>query len=424
MSLKDVVSRLIGFLDPSRNAEVVIASAPGRADFLNTHQDYKGLPVVPIAIELRCYAAGYRSRDGILRVSSVNLFDEGVDYLDEVDICSLKLRGGGWFGDYARALVKVFMDMGVGIDGLHIAILSHVPIGSGLSSSAALEVSIAKLIAGLYDLQLSRRDVAEIAYTAEHDVIGIPCGRLDQYGSSYGGILKLDTRPPYDVEELPDRGFIMVLADSGVRRRIVSVHPVRQAEIDEALRILLDEVKVPVELALKLGRRYYEPRWEDISEEEIEPYLSSLPSKLANRVIFTIRMHRSTMYALSIIKYMKAQPELYRSIVGDEFSSEYRPNFDDPISVLGCILSFQHTLLRDLYEVSLPRLEEIWSTMLDSGALGAKISGAGLGGVILGLARSFDEAIRIRKACLDIGCPSAWVSKIGEGARVDLRTYV
>lgn len=419
MSATSVSSRLIGFLNPPMDTEVMMASAPGRADFLNTHQDYKGLPVVPIAIELRCYAVGYRSKDGKLRVVSANLFDEGVDYMDEIYLDELELRGNGWFGDYVRGIVKVFMDIGVEIDGLHIALLSYVPIGSGLSSSAALEVSIAKLIDGLYDLKLSRKDIAEIAYTAEHDIMGIPCGRLDQYGSSYGGIVKLDTRPPYNVEELPDRGFILVLADSGIRHRVSSIHPIRQAEIDEALRILLDEVKVPVELASKLGRRYYESRWEDISEEEMEPYLSVLPSKLANRIVFTIRMHRSTMYALSIIKYMKAQPEMYHSIVGDEFSSMYKPDFDDPLSVLGCILSFQHVLLRDLYEVSLPRLEEIWSAMLEAGALGAKISGAGLGGVVLGLARNFDEARKIRNVCLDIGCPSVWISKVGEGARME-----
>lgn len=419
MSLYDISSRLIGFLDPPRDTKVIVASAPGRADFLNTHQDYKGLPVVPIAIELRCYVAGYKSTDGRLRVISANLFDEGVECLDEAYLHRLELKGGGWFGDYARAVVKVFMDRGVGIHGLHIAILSHVPIGSGLSSSAALEVSIAKLIEGLYNLQLSKKDIAEIAYTAEHDVMGIPCGRLDQYGSSYGGVLKLNTRPPYDVEELPDRGFILVLADSGVRRRISSIHPIRQAEIDEALRILIDEVKVPVGLASKLGLRYYEPRWEDLSEEEIKPYLSSIPSKLADRIIFTIRMHRSTMYALSIIKDMMVQPEMYRSIVGDELSSICEPDFDDPISVLGCILSFQHVLLRDLYEVSIPRIEEIWFTMLEAGALGAKISGAGLGGVVLGLARSFDEAKKIRDACLDIGCPSVWISRVGEGAKME-----
>jgi len=424
MNINELSSKLMEFLKPPKDVEVVMASAPGRADFLNTHQDYKGLPVVPIAIELRCYTLGYRSRDGVLRIISVNLFEEGVDYVDEICLDRLELRGGGWFGDYARAVVKTFMDRDVRIDGLHIALLSYVPIGSGLSSSAALEVSITKLISELYGLQLSKRDIAEIAYTAEHDVMNIPCGRLDQYGSSYGGILKLDTRPPYNVEELPDRGFILILADSGIRRRISSIHPVRQAEIDEALRILLDEVKIPVGLALKFGRRYYEPKWEDISEEEVKPYLSSIPSKLADRIIFTIRMHRSTMYALSIIKNMEVKPEMYYSIVGDEFASMFKPDFSDPLSVLGCILSYQHTLLRDLYEVSLPKLEKIWLTMLESGALGAKISGAGLGGVILGLARSFDEAKKIREACLDIGCPSVWISNVGEGARIETQLTV
>lgn len=421
MNVDRAKSKLLGILAPPRGAEVTLASAPGRADFLNTHQDYKGLPVVPIALELRCYSLGYRVGERRVRFTSVNMLEEGEEGVDEFQLDRFELKGGGWFGDYVRAVFKVFSDRGFKLSGMDIALWSEIPVGSGLSSSAALEVSVAKLVAEVNGLELSRGELAEIAYTAEHDVMGIPCGRLDQYGSAYGGIVKLETRPPYRVERLPDRGLILVVADSGVRHRTAQIHPIRQSEIDQALRILLDEVKVPPSLASKLGYRYYEPRWEEISEEELQPYLESLPGRLANRVRFTVRMHRSTVYALKVLREMKADPEELKDVVGSDFLSRFKPDFSKPLSVLGVILSFQHTLLRDLYEVSIPRLEAIWEAMLEAGALGAKISGAGLGGAMIAVTDRVDHARRVREACTAVGCPSTWISRVGEGVRVDVK---
>ncbi len=249
---------------------------------------------------------------------------------------------------------------------------------------------------------------------AEHDIMGIPCGRLDQYASSYGGIIKLETRPPFNVEQLPRNDLVFVIADSGEHRRITSVHPIRQDEMNKALRILLDEVQVPEQLASKLGYHYYGPRWEDIAIEEIQPFLSSLPKSLSDRVIFTIRMQRSTDYALEILRGVtpKAKPpsEIHHIV-------QIHPN--DRLSVLGAVMSHQHELLRDLYEVSTPKLEELRGTLLESGSLGAKISGAGLGGSIIGLVRDSAAGHKVRQACEESGFTETWISTPGEGARME-----
>jgi galactokinase len=408
MAFTEVKQKLFDFLKPSSGKETKLVSAPGRADFLNTHQDYKGLPVVPVAVRLRCYSAGSLNQTHMVRFASLNLKEESEDFRDEFSLDSVGLRGGGWFGDYTRAIFASFSEVILGLRGMDIAMWSEVPIGSGLSSSASLEVSIVKLISSCLAHELSCREMAEIAYRAEHDIVGIPCGRLDQYASAFGGVIKLETKPPFNVEQLSARDLLFVIAYSGEQRRITAIHPIRQEETNEALRLLMDEIMVPEQLARKLGYNYYGPLWENITEEEINPYLGSLPKKLADRILFTVKMQESTTYALGLLR--EAEP---CSLDLDAASSR------DRLSALGSVMNYQHELLRDLYEVSTPRLEELRNILLQSGALGAKISGAGLGGSIIALVRDASMAEEVRKSCITSGFPEVWMSTPDEGARAE-----
>ena len=414
MVLKEVKEKLLEFLGPSDEGETRVVSAPGRADFLNTHQDYKGLPVVPVAVRLRCYCAGTLNHKDVVRFASLNLKEQSEDFRDEFGLDSIELRGGGWFGDYARAVFASFSQAIHRVKGIDIALWSEVPIGSGLSSSASLELSMVTLISSFLGLELSKTEMAEIAYRAEHDIVGIPCGRLDQYASAYGGVIKLETRPPFNVEQLTSRDLIFVIAYSGEQRRITSIHPIRQEEINKALRLLMDEVRVPEQLARKLGYSYYGPQWEDITEEEISPYLASLPRRLADRILFTIKMQASTTYALELLDEKEAHTGPSPQIPNAAGVSSR-----DRLAALGAVMNYQHELLRELYEVSTPRLEELRNRLLQSGALGAKISGAGLGGSIIALVRDYSVGERVKKACIASGHPSVWVSIPDEGARVE-----
>jgi galactokinase len=413
VALKEVKEKLREFLGPSGEGETRVVSAPGRADFLNTHQDYKGLPVVPVAVRLRCYCAGTLNTTDEVRFASLNLKEQSEDFRDEFRLDNIELRGGGWFGDYARAVFASFSQAIRRVKGIDIALWSEVPIGSGLSSSASLELSIVTLISSFLGLELSKTEMAEIAYRAEHDIVGIPCGRLDQYASVYGGVIKLETRPPFKVEQLTARDLIFAIAYSGEQRRITSIHPIRQEEINKALRLLMDEVRVPEQLARKLGYTYYGPQWENITEEEISPYLASLPRRLADRILFTIKMQASTTCALELLGEAEAHTGGSPQIPNATNSSR------DRLAALGAVMNYQHELLRDLYEVSTPRLEELRSKLLQSGALGAKISGAGLGGSIIALVRDYSVGEKAKKACIASGFPSVWVSTPDEGARVE-----
>jgi galactokinase len=391
-----------------------LVSAPGRIDFLNTHQDYKGLPVVPVAVKLRCYSTGSVNESNYVRFASLNLREQSEEFQDEFRLDDTQLRRDGWFGDYVRAVFNSLAGSGYETRGMDITTWSEVPIGSGLSSSAALEVSVTKLCATCLGHAMSAREIAEVAYRAEHDIMGIPCGRLDQYSSSFGGIINLQTRPPFSIEQLDWADLTFVIADSGQHRRIASIHPVRQAEIDEALKILMDEAGIPSALARKLGYHYCGPRWEDISETEISPFLSSLPARLANRILFTIKMQLSTSYALGVLKGLSPLPLAPASLAPVLKS---RPK--DPLSVLGAIMDYQHYLLRDFYEVSSPRLESVRDELIDLGVLGAKISGAGLGGTIIGLVRDQKAAHAVIKECGGSGITECWSSTPAHGVRVE-----
>lgn len=387
----------------------VLASAPGRADFLNTHQDYKGLPVVPVAITLRTYVSGRLRDTPDFKVASLNMKDSGERFIDSFHAGS-PLVGGGWFGDYFRAVVNVLAKRGFleGADGAEVWVESEIPMGSGLSSSAALEVSFLTLLNELYGLGLSTREVAELAYVAEHDEMGIPCGRLDQYGSAFGGIILLECKPPFRVERLPSNELLFTVFDSGIRHSTAAIHPKRQREIDEGLKALM-EMSLPENVKAKLGYRYFEPKWEEISVGELEPYLKGIGETAAKRIIFTLKMHSSTRIAVNLLKGEPLPPD------GDELLDKVRglPRME----ALGWVVNYQHELLRDLYEVSHPALEKIRGAVLEAGAYGAKLSGAGMGGSIIALV-DMDGAESVLEAGLRAGAAKGWISPPGEPAKI------
>ena len=302
----------------------IVSSAPGRVDFLNTHQDYKGLPVVPVAIKLRAYMLAVHW-DREFHIESLNLKEMGLDYKDTFPTHGIEYEEKGWFGNYFRAVVNTFIKkLGVKFEkGLRVVLYSEVPIGAGLGSSATIEVAFAKLLSYMYNIKLSPKDIAELCYFAEHDELKIPCGRLDQYGSSYGGIIKLETRPPYNVHTLPSKGLLFVIVDSGIKHSTAAIHPVRQ------------------------------------------------------------------------MKGWKKR----KFIIGE-------------------IMNRQHELLRDLYEVSTPELERIRDAMLEAGAYGVKISGAGLGGALIALVDERNSK-KVLSAGLDAGAVRGWISGVSPGASVE-----
>jgi len=401
----------------------VVISCPGRADFLNTHQDYKGLPVVPVAINLRTYLYAKPLKGNMFTIKSLDLEEYKEPSTDTFEIKENDTLGGKFFGNYFRGIVNVMVRQGLikKLRGMEITVKSEIPIGSGLASSAALEVAFAELLNHVCNLGYTRRDLAEIGYAAETKEVGVPCGRLDQYGVSFGGIIKLECRPPYRVETLPFTDLTFAIVDSGIRHATGDIHPKRQAEMNMGLESLMGSEAVPQELKKKLGYRFDQARWDEISEEEIEESLSALDDKTRNRIVFTIKMQRLTEFALKVLRFESvSKEEIIRNLGEDSWSIIQESPMDERSHrILGHVMNEQHSFLRDLYDVSLPEIEEICSAALRAGAYGAKISGAGMGGSIIALVRGIDVGRNVVDACLEAGARKGWVSQVGEGVRVE-----
>ena len=399
----------------------VAISSPGRADFLNTHQDYKGLPVVPVAINLRMYLYGEVTDSGKMYVKSLDLEKRGEPSVDSFWIGVNSMLGGKFFGNYLRGVVNVLVKRGFSekLRGVNVTIKSEIPIGSGLSSSAALEVGFAHLLNIACGLNLGKKEIAEIGFAAENLEAGIPCGRLDQYGVAFGGVIKLECRPPYRVEPLPFRDLTFVIVNSGIRHSTADIHPKRQNEINRGLKTLMKSSEVPEELKRLLGYRFDEPRWEKLSEENLEDYLSILDNDSRKRIIFTIRMNRWTEIALKILRREDISNTEGMRIFGGKRWRKIRSStgIERSYMILGEVMNEQHLLLRDLYDVSLPELDDICNAALDAGAYGAKISGAGMGGSIIALVRDEKMGRRVIEECVRAGAREGWISQVGEGVR-------
>lgn len=405
-----------------------IVSSPGRADFLNTHQDYKGLPVVPAAINLRLYVSANLSGGDTFSVRSLDLERYGEPSVDSFPIGINEMREGKFFGNYLRGVINVLVKRGFAgrIKGMDVAIRSDIPIGSGLASSAALEVAFTELLNHVFDLKLSRKDVAEISFAAENEEAGIPCGRLDQYGVAFGGIIKIDCRPPYGVEMLPFKDLAFAIIDSGIRHSTGDIHPKRQAEINAGLKTLMECAFVPGSVKGKLGYRFDQPRWEDLSEEEIEDYLSILNEASRKRILFTLRMHKLTLIALKVLRFEEVRKNELASTLSEDALRRIQdaPKTEINYRVLGEVMNAQHALLRDLYDVSLPEIDRICEAALNAGAYGAKLSGAGMGGSIIALVKDREVGERVVKECVSVGARNGWFSEIGEGVRVEKTTKI
>ncbi len=403
--------RLTEFLMSEDLNPIKVVSAPGRVDFLNTHQDYKGLPVVAIAVNRRIYVAAVEKTGRHFIVESLDLENRPKKVFDVTDF----VPRGKDFDDYIKACIySLIMMTKVAVnEGYRIIISSDIPIGGGMGSSGSLEVAFLKLMTELLGIHIPTMVLAETAFRAENRIMKIPCGRLDQYAAAYGGVMYLKPTWMPTVEKLSSPPFYMIVVDSGIEHRTAKVHPIRQEELNRGIQQLLD-LDLPEELKEKLGDSFDSTAWDVIREEEILPFLSSIEEIPAKRILFTIRMNDLTKIAVRILRgeALRAN-DLHRL-------KQLGIHTERPKEVLCEIINKQHELLRDLYDVSLPEIEKIIEAAFEAGACCAKISGAGLGGTIIVFTDIKDKISKIIDEVLAEGARRAWRVEPDEGVRVEV----
>ncbi len=324
-------------------------SAPGRVNVVGEHTDYNGGLVLPIAIPQRTSAACSPRGDALLRVHSLQNDDQV--HVDLADVGPG--RPAGWAAYVAGVLWALRQD-GLEIGGLDVTIDSDVPLGAGLSSSAALECSVALAASDLFGLGLAegearRARLARACVRAENDIAGAPTGGMDQSASLLcreGHALLLDCRDgttrqvPFDVGE----DHVLLVTDTRAHHALNDgQYAARRASCQEAAR------RLGVESLRELEDEDPARLQDRLDDDEL--------TRRARHVITEIARVRQAVTALRA-----------RDLAG-----------------LGHILDASHDSLRDDYEVSCPELDVAVDAARDAGALGARMTGGGFGGSTIAL---------------------------------------
>lgn len=309
------------------------AIAPGRVNLLGEHTDYNDGFVLPTAIPQSTIVQLGVSNDLYHHFYSENL-DERVTIIESGTSPSS-------FASYIFGCIQLLEKEGYNLPRLNIYVKSEVPIGSGLSSSAALEVATLRGMRSLLNLPIDDIQIAQLAQQAEILYAGVQCGIMDQMASSLANtelMLFLDTRT-LERQLLPfPKGAEIVIMDSGVPRTLASSgYNQRRAECEEAARLL----------GVKALRDITNP---DIVEE--------LPEPLRRRARHVVTEDNRVLAALEGV------------------SAQH----------FGELMNASHASLRDDYEVSVPALDALVATLQETaGVFGARLTGAGFGGACVAL---------------------------------------
>ncbi|WP_404786403.1 galactokinase [Altericista sp. CCNU0014] len=337
---------MISFEQIFNAAPEVEASAPGRVNLLGEHTDYNEGFVLPTAIPQQTRVSiGYSPNDRH-HFYSANL-EEGVD------VAPSKLVPEG-FARYLNGCIRVLEEAGHSIPPLNVLVTSSVPIGAGLSSSAAIEVAMLRGLRLLLNLNLSPVQIAQLGQQAEVRYAGVNCGILDQMAASLADtdrMVFLDTRT-LDRQILPfPTGTKILVIDSGVARSLASsAYNQRRAECEAAARAL----------GVKALR--------DISDPQAT---ETLPFPLRKRARHVITENNRVLKVLEGVS----------------------------ACAFGELMNASHASLRDDYEVSIPALDELAGILQNTlGVFGARLTGAGFGGACVALAIASEVRSIAKKA--------------------------
>ena len=357
----------------------LVAAAPGRVNLIGEHIDYSEGFVLPFAIKDRTLAAARKRDDSIVRIASVQRRNKIVT----VDIKDVK---PGLKGEWERYVLGVLWSMGV-TSGVDLMIDGHVPLGAGLSSSAALECSVATAMNHLFDMEFSLEELARLTQRAENQYVGVPCGIMDQSVSlmaTNGFALLLDCR------DLSTRNIPFDVASHGLELLIIDT---------QAHHALTDggyaERRASCEsVAAKLGIK----SMRELTMEQLD----------SSRHLITETEYIRARHAVTEMKRVLDCVEALS--VGDFVK-------------VGQLINASHISLRDDYTVSCPELDTAVDASLAAGAMGSRMVGGGFGGSAIALiqASKTTQTIRaVEKAFADkkFKAPRFFTSLPSQGAEL------
>jgi galactokinase len=324
--------------------------APGRVNLIGEHVDYNDGWVLPIAMDRYCHVLARAREDGTLRVHSEQ-FGETVEH-----VLGESRRGGHHWSDYVRGVAWALDEAGAKLSGADMLIASDVPVGSGLSSSAALEVSTAFALLGVSVQSMERKDIARACQRADNEFVGIRCGPMDQLAACFGRkdhALCIDCRT-LKVEPVPfDESQIrVVVANTMVKHALAtSEYNARRQECEAAVRLI--QSQRPAVRALR-----------DVAWHDIESLSETWPANLCRRA----------RHVTTEIARVPAAVEALRR--GDW-------------EAIRKLLEASHASLDADYQVTSPELNTMVALARElPGYCGARMTGGGFGGCTVNLVRA------------------------------------
>lgn len=330
-------------------------SAPGRVNLIGEHTDYNEGFVLPFAIERRTFAAARARPDRTLRIASTFTEELAVLNIDELTPKNM----AGWSAyplGVAWALGQLEADLRV-VPGIDVLIDSDVPVGAGLSSSAAIECSVAMALNDIWQLGLGPKDLARAGQLAENTAVGAPTGIMDQVASMLGErgcAILLDCRSLETtlVDLHLDRdGLSILVIDTGASHRNTSGdYAARRASCERGAAVLgVTSLR-------------------DLTAADLVRAKTLLDDVTFRRVRHVVTENQRVLEVVRLLDSVGA-------------------------SGIGEILDASHTSLRDDFEVSTPELDLAGETARANGALGARMTGGGFGGAVIALIPSHVESL-------------------------------
>lgn len=330
----------------------LIVRSPGRINIIGEHVDYNGGYVLPAAIDKYIYVAIDKRNDDIIGLYSVN-FDVKI----EIELNNLKPSND--FSTYVFGVVDQVIKRGYSISGFNIVIYGDIPVGAGLSSSAALESAVAFAINEVYQLGISKLELVSIAQSAESTFAGVNCGVMDMFASIYGQkdfAIKLDCNSlQFEYMPLVLDGYSLVLFNSNVKHSLASsAYNVRRRQCETGLNRI----------------KHFLPKvntFRDVTESHLIKYILPFDKEIFTRCLY-------------VVKEIQRLNEACQHLANGN------------LQALGQLLYATHDGLSLEYEVSCFELDFLIDEVKgNSNVLGARMMGGGFGGCTINIVK--DEAI-------------------------------
>ncbi|MEO0436697.1 MAG: galactokinase [Pseudomonadota bacterium] len=348
-----------------------LALAPGRVNLMGDHTDYAGGLCLPMAVDLHTVLCA--GRDGLPGVLTV-ISSQG----DEVQIPLDDFAPNGDWADYLRGVLAGYKLRGASLPSLRIRVSGDLPLGSGLSSSASLELAMAMLIEQVCEFSIDAHERVLLCQRAESTHAGVPCGILDQHAVTFGiqsQAMILDCATERSVTVALPAGIAVAVIDSGVRHALADgSYAQRREQVTAATDIV--------------GKPLVTSTFEELSVID-DPLLA-----------------RRARHVLSESARVVALAEAFA---------------DSDLAGIAEIMRASHRSLSKDFEVSCPEVDQLVALAMELGAIGARMTGGGFGGSVVALVERekrqvFESDLSEKLPTINAGAKLRWVSS-AEGAR-------